>query len=98
MKLSLAPVAAVLIVIGACGPTIHPPTGPGTEYPCGIQGKSCDPVAPGMCCSLDEDCGYEGPWSNCPKGYCCANGGDDTRYPGVAKPKATQKKQTPQTK
>lgn len=75
------------ICVWACGPTIHPPTGPGTEYPCGIQGKSCDPVAPGACCSLDEDCGYDGPWSTCPAGYCCYNGGADTRYPGSAKKK-----------
>ena len=82
MKLSLAPVVLGLVILGACGPTIHPPTGPNTEYPCGLQGKSCDPIAPGRCCALDEDCGYTGPWSTCPAGFCCYNGGTDTRYPG----------------
>lgn len=80
----------VMAVVVACGPNsvIYPPTGPGTEYPCGLQGKSCDPVAPGKCCNLDEDCGYTGPWSPCPEGYCCYNGGEDTRYPGTSKPDA----------
>lgn len=55
---------------------IHPKTGPGTEYPCGVQGRSCAPVAPGKCCSLNEVCGYKGPFSTCPEGYCCYTGGE----------------------
>lgn len=84
MYSKIATLAFAAAVVVACNNSvIQPPTGPNTEYPCGYQGKSCDPVAPGMCCSLDEDCGYSGPWSTCPEGYCCYNGGEDTRYPSA---------------
>lgn len=63
------------VLVTACnGGVLHPPVGPGTDYPCGLQGKSCGNH---MCCWLDEDCGG-GPFNGCPAGYCCYNGGDDT--------------------
>lgn len=82
---------AALVGLGACGPTIRPPQGPGTEWPCGYHGKSCDPVAPGMCCMNDEICGYDGPWSRCPAGYCCYDPGE---WPAGKAPRAGEKSQS----
>lgn len=65
---------ALALLIPSCREdgVLHPKTGPGTEYPCGVHGQSCAPVgAPGMCCSTLEVCGYKGPFSTCPAGYCC---------------------------
>lgn len=58
--------AAMVLAVGACsGGPLNPKTGPGTDYPCGTQGRSC---GYGMCCGLSEECGYG---LGCPAGYCC---------------------------
>jgi len=61
----------VLALLLACGGVTAPPTGPGTAYPCGVQGKSCGHH---MCCGQYDDCG--GVVLSCPEGYCCYNGED----------------------
>jgi hypothetical protein len=44
-------------------------TGPGTPYPCGVNGKVC---SGGTCCGENEVCGGDTPKSaGCPAGYCC---------------------------
>lgn len=54
---------------------ITPPTGPGTEYPCGVWGVECSHDAKGsMCCPQDHICGTTGPFSQCTPGYCCYDG------------------------
>lgn len=66
---------AAMTAIANCscdGGILHPKTGPGTEYPCGLQGRSC---GNGMCCGLYEACG--GPGVACPEGYCCPTFGTD---------------------
>lgn len=63
-----------IIVLAACvGPATTVKTGPGTAYPCGVYGHSCGNH---MCCSNRDDCGFDGPFSNCPAGYCCFAGTD----------------------
>lgn len=48
---------------------VTPPVGPGTDYPCGLQGLQCPD---GACCGLNDTCGAA--HSRCPAGYCCYNG------------------------
>lgn len=59
------------IVVAACNtPTIlTPKTGPGTPYPCGVNGTLC--TTQHMCCGPDETCGGEPASVGCPKGMCC---------------------------
>lgn len=65
-ELEMMGLAILIAVAGACsGGPINPKTGPGTDYPCGTQGRSC---GYGMCCGLSEECGYG---LGCPAGYCC---------------------------
>lgn len=60
--------------IVACNnmPILHPATGPGTDYPCGIQGLPCGGH---MCCWQGDVCGGQ-PLSGCPANYCCFVGDD----------------------
>lgn len=70
---------SVCAVIACSHSVLTPPSGPGTVYPCGLQGISC---GNGMCCWLGDVCGG-GPFNGCPAGYCCYVGPDDAnfRYP-----------------
>jgi hypothetical protein len=72
-KLTIIFFAAILV--GACGASVlQPKTGPGTSYPCGVNGVSC----PGhMCCGEEDVCGSTG-FGACPEGMCCYAGPDDT--------------------
>lgn len=65
-EMEMLGLAILIAVAGACsGGPLHPKSGPGTDYPCGTQGRSC---GYGMCCGLSEECGYG---LGCPTGYCC---------------------------
>jgi hypothetical protein len=81
-------VAAFIAAIACVGPATNPPTGPGTDYPCGLQGHSCGNH---MCCWLDEDCGGQNPSADgktaygCPAKMCCYNGEDTYVAPGGRK-------------
>lgn len=69
--------ACLIIVIVACNGLTNPPTGPGTEYPCGVWGVTCSvSSANAMCCAEGEICGYDGAFSRCPAGSCCYEGGE----------------------
>lgn len=63
---------AIFIALFTACNAIQVPTGPGTDYPCGVYGKSC---GGGMCCGQGDVCGFTGPMSTCPAGYCCFVGG-----------------------
>jgi len=63
------------IVAIACNGFVTPPTGPNTEYPCGVWGVECEKTAKGsMCCPQNHICGYDGQFSRCPSGTCCYDG------------------------
>jgi hypothetical protein len=70
MRLAGLLVALMLSIVLACATLTPPmpPTGPGTDYPCGINGISC---GNGMCCWRHEECGHSGAWATCPPGMCC---------------------------
>lgn len=75
------PLAIVLFAATTtCGPggILNPPSGPGTDYPCGLQGRSC---GNGMCCGKSEECGTG---LGCPVGFCCPI--SDDFYAGKSKP------------
>ncbi len=61
------------LLLASCGSNsiLTPPVGPNTDYPCGVQGQVCNDQ---MCCGLDDICGFDGPGSRCPAGYCCYDG------------------------
>lgn len=67
------------MVAAACGPASVPPSGPGTQYPCGLQWFEC-PVQqrgePLACCPLNHICGGPDPagFSRCEPGFCCFDG------------------------
>jgi hypothetical protein len=63
--------AGVLLLAFACHGILTPPTGPDTPYPCGIRGVTCQE---GACCPENHLCGFDGPFSRCPEGYCCYDG------------------------
>lgn len=64
----------LVIGIGCATPAdLTPKTGPGTDYPCGVQGLSC---GGGMCCDQNETCGDGSAFSGCGKGLCCFVGED----------------------
>lgn len=70
---------ALLGAVAACAPSIlTPPTGPGTEYPCGISGHQC---AGGGCCSNDSTC-CDG--TTCTAGYCEFLGVDEAVRPDAS--------------
>lgn len=54
----------LVVLLAACA-TITPPTGPGTEWPCGVWGVQCPN---GACCPYAHECGGNG---RCPEGACC---------------------------
>lgn len=72
MKLFLAP-----LLLAACTApaTLTPATGPGTSYPCGVDGKVC---ADHGCCSQSESCGGE---PGCPAHSCCFTGEERASSP-----------------
>ena len=59
-----------LLLVACASPLLNPPTGPGTDYPCGTRGVLCRDRA--SCCWIGQDCGGDVP--GCPPGMCCANG------------------------
>lgn len=62
---------AIMACVIACSASIlTPPTGPGTEYPCGVNGHQC---SGGGCCSNSSTC-CDG--TTCTAGYCEYIGGD----------------------
>jgi hypothetical protein len=50
----------VLVLVGACDaqrfPILHPATGPGTAYPCGLQQHQC---SDGGCCGNGFECSVD---------------------------------------
>lgn len=65
----LSALALVLAFLSSCA-ELEVQTGPGTSYPCGINGHLCKN---GMCCPLEGDiCGGDHP--QCPPGMCCFDG------------------------
>jgi hypothetical protein len=81
---------AILAFCLSCTPSVlTPPTGPGTDLPCGYHGRSC---GNGKCCDMTETCGAE--HTSCPAEMCCYQqdlADDDGRLFGAKKPR-------PQTK
>jgi hypothetical protein len=63
------------VVVAACTTpsVLTPATGPGTAYPCGVDGHACSNKA---CCSNAEVCG--GDEIGCPPTMCCFVGEDRT--------------------
>jgi hypothetical protein len=59
--------AVVLMAACATPRILTPPTGPSTNYPCGINGVECGDHT---CCYEDEICGG-GPFNGCPAHACC---------------------------
>lgn len=72
-------VVAIVVAVFACGPASVPPSGPGTQYPCGLQWFEC-PVQkrgePLACCPLNHICGGPDPagFQRCEPGFCCFDG------------------------
>jgi hypothetical protein len=68
--------ALALLVLHACGcntpADLIVPTGPGTDYPCGVHGRVCKNS---MCCGEFDVCGLPDDPS-CPAGQCCFYGED----------------------
>lgn len=62
------------IVVGCHATILTPPTGPGTDYPCGLYGVECSNH---MCCGEGFACGVDDP--TCPAGMCCYVGPDEVR-------------------
>lgn len=63
---TVALVACVVVFVFGCPPA--PAMGPGTDYPCGVNGHEC--VAHrGYCCDEHEDCGDDVP--GCQGLTCC---------------------------
>lgn len=61
---------AVIVAINGCStPAIlTPPSGPGTEYPCGVNGVECESK---LCCPQGFTCGGGTYSVGCPKDECC---------------------------
>ena len=69
----MKPIAIVILALSltSCtGGILNPPTGPGTDYPCGARLHQC---ADGGCCWDSQVCGGQ-PGSGCPAGACCYSG------------------------
>lgn len=70
-----AVITLLLVFAPSCheGSVTRPPTGPETDYPCGVWGHTC---IGGGCCPLNHICG--GPnaagFQRCEPGYCCYDG------------------------
>jgi hypothetical protein len=71
---------AVMHALSGCS-ALQPPTGPNTEYPCGVNGVQCSGH---MCCGENFVCGGDDP--TCPKGACCYVGEDITGARGPQRP------------
>lgn len=56
---------------------LTPKTGPGTDYPCGLQGIACGNH---YCCWQGDVCG-EGAFSGCPVNYCCLDDSEEFGKP-----------------
>lgn len=68
---------AIVGIVTACNGGLTPPSGPNTEYPCGVRGVVC----PGsMCCDENEICGG-GEFPRCEPGMCCFDG---PHWPGAS--------------
>ena len=75
--------ALLLVTPIACVGTATqaPPSGPGTSYPCGIDGHECLNMAGtpnGACCGNWETCGGGKYSVGCPADMCCDIGTDGT--------------------
>ncbi len=81
---------AVLLVSGitvACGAgnlaVLEVKTGPGTSYPCGVNGVSCldmNGQPNHMCCSENETCGGGKYSVGCPADSCCFIGSSEDMF------------------
>jgi hypothetical protein len=89
-------VAGVLALLLACHGLTTPPTGPGTEYPCGLHGVVCSQSEKrAVCCPQNHICGSEGGFSRCTAGDCCYDGDD---WPaGASRDDGGAAKRVPQT-
>lgn len=77
MKRTLFICLSTYFTIVACNGLTAPPTGSGTEYPCGVWGVECSSGENAtMCCPQNHICGYDGAFSRCPKDMCCYDGDD----------------------
>jgi hypothetical protein len=81
MKHLFAATLVSLIAVSCVSiPLLQVPTGPGTEYPCGIDGVVCLDVNGNpnhKCCGENEVCGGTA-FSGCPADSCCFTGPSDT--------------------
>jgi hypothetical protein len=64
--------ALAFLLVAACLPETTVKTGPGTSYPCGVNGKLC---AADACCGEDFDCGG---YAGCEPGMCCYVGPENS--------------------
>jgi hypothetical protein len=78
LKWVIASFCASAVLITCASPSIlTPPTGPGTDYPCGVNWYVC--AKGGGCCMESDVCGGDqGPNQPvvCPEGMCCNEGLD----------------------
>lgn len=76
---------AILVAGGCATPAIlTPPSGPGTEWPCGTSAHQCldaQGSATGTCCDDGYVCGGQGAdsFQTCPAGECCFVGSEGRR-------------------
>ncbi len=91
MRAVFIPLVAALAFVACNTPRILTPgTGPGTAYPCGVNGVVC--LTPqgrpsGFCCDEHNVCGGEQPHTpmTCPVGACCYVGVDSVRAPDAGR-------------
>ena len=76
MKLFFAPLIAIACTTPS---TLTPATGPGTDYPCGVDGRQCSDKG---CCSQSEACGGE---PGCPAHSCCFSGEERSSEPDAGR-------------
>lgn len=102
MRFLLLTFLATFACVIACNGINTPPTGPGTDYPCGVWGVVCAEAStvPGvtMCCPQASICGYSGPFSRCPAGSCCDEGDDSWWDNDMVSKSPKGKSPTPQLK
>jgi hypothetical protein len=55
--LGLAIVALLAVAFSGCGAFLTPPTGPGTDWPCGYDGQAC---GDSTCCPAHKFCNQYG--------------------------------------
>lgn len=73
LRLLIVLMLVALVATGCAGPFVTPPSGPGTDWPCGLQDHQCHN---GACCWADYDCGDLTP--GCPADACCYGGPSNT--------------------